>query len=306
MTADRDTTLPNLVSAFGRAAYASGVADACPTTGGADMTARSREAEAARVALDAALLSALAAAEERARKAEGPPRGNEPVRERDALIAQLEEAESERDALAARVRGMVDAHTEGCVDSDGACCSACALALSALASSGSAPVAPARDAERSGRLAAEERADALAEHVSDLVRYIGRVDQVSPADDLRSDECLDEWDDLRATVEEARLALAPVAPEGRETEGCPVCRAASAATAKTVPQGYAAGWHDAMKRAAPETPAPSGEPRSAGPCKACDGSGEVTRESQFYPGMWLTHVCTDCGGVIYAAPAKEE
>jgi hypothetical protein len=85
--------------------------------------------------------------------------------------------------------------------------------LRVLASPGSAPVAPARDAERSGRLAAEERADALAEHVSDLVRYIGRVDQVSPADDLRSDECLDEWDDLRATVEEARRALAPVAPE---------------------------------------------------------------------------------------------
>jgi hypothetical protein len=287
MTADRDTTLPNLVSAFGRAAYASGVADACPTTGGADMTARSREAEAARVALDAALLSALAAAEERARKAEGPPRGNEPVRERDALIAQLEEAESERDALAARVRGMVDAHTEGCVDSDGACCSACALALSALASSGSAPVAPARDAERSGRLAAEERADALAEHVSDLVRYIGRVDQVSPADDLRSDECLDEWDDLRATVEEARRALAPVAP---------VCPAS--ATGNPIDCG------GCPEHAAPETPAPSGEP------PVC-----IVPEVGWCPRCLVFHVCR-CPGVYgeefthldgcAAAPAKEE
>jgi hypothetical protein len=141
---------------------------------------------------------------------------------------------------------------------------------------GSAPVAPARDAERSGRLAAEERADALAEHVSDLVRYIGRVDQVSPADDLRSDECLDEWDDLRATVEEARLALAPVAPEGRETEALEKCMAVlrwhlSAYQRKDEPMMLAAleagetalGRRERLVPPAPETPAPSGEPRDA-------------------------------------------
>jgi hypothetical protein len=152
---------------------------------------------------------------------------------------------------------------------------------------GSAPVAPARDAERSGRLAAEERADALAEHVSDLVRYIGRVDQVSPADDLRSDECLDEWDDLRATVEEARRALAPVAP---------VCPAS--ATGNPIDCG------GCPEHAAPETPAPSGEP------PVC-----IVPEVGWCPRCLVFHVCR-CPGVYgeefthldgcAAAPAKEE
>jgi hypothetical protein len=105
------------------------------------------------------LLSSLASAEERARRAEG-----------------------ERDDARAEFRRFVA--------EVGDCCS------------------DRRTAESESTALRSER-DALAEHVSDLVRRIGRVDQVSPADDLRSDECRGEWDDLLAAAAKARATLSP-------------------------------------------------------------------------------------------------
>jgi hypothetical protein len=221
---------------------------------------------------------------------------------------------SERDALAAAAKSIITNHGSRRFDLGLEMIAILAAdwdRLRALASPGSAPVAPARDAERSGRLAAEERADALAEHVSDLVRYIGRVDQVSPADDLRSDECLDEWDDLRATVEEARRALAPVAPEGRETgddgsieyayeESLRILRDAldglpEADADLPMPRmARRAAAAITRLRPAPETPAPSGEEAApdAARCPECGSEHHMTIET-----LPPLEVCQQCSTV---------
>jgi hypothetical protein len=210
-----------------------------------------------------ALLSSLAAAEERARRAEGErdearlDSHDDNASKRFAL-RERDEARSERDALAARLAVQAVNLKATIFRLDRAASALLAMVSrqhhlpgspaewrnaidnlrATLASSGSAPVAPARDAR-----------DAV---ISALYRSC----PFSPDTGCRRCRVCD--------AAERVAALAPVAPEGRETEcacghrahapyRCGVQIITPGREAETLPACRCTG-------AAPETPAPTGEP----------------------------------------------